>query len=232
MKTLNNYTKGILRENPVLVLVLGTCPTLATSTSVLNALGMGLAATVVLLFSNILISALRKVIPDKVRIPCYIVLIAGLVTAVQMLVKAYAPALNDALGIYLPLIVVNCIILGRAEMYASKHNIFESAVDALGMGSGFTLALFLMAAIREVFGNGSFAGIPLPILTDNKVTILTMAPGGFFVFGLLMAMMNKWAKHKPQKKDFGCENCPQAAACHQANCTASSAPAAGKEAAS
>ncbi len=153
MKTLNNYTKGIIRENPVLVLVLGTCPTLATSTSVLNALGMGLAATVVLLFSNILISALRKVIPDKVRIPCYIVLIAGLVTAVQMLVKAYAPALNDSLGIYLPLIVVNCIILGRAEMFASKNNIFDSAVDALGMGTGFTLALFLMATLREVFGN-------------------------------------------------------------------------------
>lgn len=218
MKTLNNYTKGIIRENPVLVLVLGTCPTLATSTSVLNALGMGLAATIVLLFSNILISALRKVIPDKVRIPCYIVLIAGLVTAVQMLVKAYAPALNDSLGIYLPLIVVNCIILGRAEMFASKHKVFESAVDALGMGSGFTLALFLMATIREVFGNGSFAGIPIPVLTDNKVAILTMAPGGFFVFGLLMAMMNKWAKHKPQKKDFGCEGCPQAAVCHRSGC--------------
>ena len=157
MKTLNNYTKGIIRENPVLVLVLGTCPTLATSTSVLNALGMGLAATVVLLFSNILISALRKVIPDKVRIPCYIVLIAGLVTAVQMLVKAYAPALNDSLGIYLPLIVVNCIILGRAEMFASKNNIFDSAVDALGMGTGFTLALFLMATLKNKIATGAAA---------------------------------------------------------------------------
>ena len=229
MKTLNNYTKGIIRENPVLVLVLGTCPTLATSTSVLNALGMGLAATVVLLFSNILISALRKVIPDKVRIPCYIVLIAGLVTAVQMLVKAYAPALNDSLGIYLPLIVVNCIILGRAEMFASKNNIFDSAVDALGMGTGFTLALFLMATLREVFGNGSFCGMPIPVLTDNKISILTMAPGGFFVFGLLMAMMNKWAKHKPQKKDFGCEGCPQASVCSKAACAASGTKENGKE---
>ena len=229
MKTLNNYTKGLVRENPVLVLVLGTCPTLATSTSVLNAIGMGLAATIVLLFSNILISALRKVIPDKVRIPCYIVLIAGLVTAVQMLVKAYAPALNDALGIYLPLIVVNCIILGRAEMYASKHSVFDAAVDALGMGSGFTLALFLMAVIREVFGNGTFCGMDIPVLHENKISILTMAPGGFFVFGLLMAMMNKWAKHKPKKKDFGCEGCPQASVCHKTACSQAETPAHGKE---
>ena len=159
MRTLNNFTKGIVRENPVLVLVLGTCPTLATSTSVINALGMGVAVTVVLLFSNILISALRKVIPDKVRIPCYIVLIAGLVTAVQMLVKAYAPALNESLGIYLPLIVVNCIILGRAEMFASKNKVLASALDGLGMGIGFTLALFLMASVREIFGNGTFCGM-------------------------------------------------------------------------
>ena len=125
MKTLSNFTKGIIKENPVLVLVLGTCPTLATSTSVINALGMGAAATIVLIFSNVLISALRKVIPDKVRIPCYIVLIAGLVTMVQMLVKAFAPALDEALGIYLPLIVVNCIILGRAEMFASKNKVWD-----------------------------------------------------------------------------------------------------------
>ena len=184
MKNLDNFTKGIIKENPVLVLVLGTCPTLATSTSVMNALGMGAAATVVLIFSNILISALRKVIPDKVRIPCYIVLIAGLVTIVQMLVKAFAPALDESLGIYLPLIVVNCIILGRAEMFASKNKVIASALDGLGMGIGFTLALFLMAAIREIFGNGSFAGIPLPVLADNHISILTMAPGGFFVFGL------------------------------------------------
>ena len=213
MKTLNNFSKGIIKENPVLVLVLGTCPTLATSTSVLNALGMGAAVTCVLVFSNILISALRNVIPDKVRIPCYIVLIAGLVTAVQMLVKAYAPELNESLGIYLPLIVVNCIILGRAEMYASKNNVFDSAVDGFGMGIGFTLALFLMAAIRETFGHGTFCGMEIPVLKDNNISIMTMAPGGFFVFGLLIAAVNKFSKHKPKKNSFGCECCPQFAVC-------------------
>jgi len=213
MKALNNFTKGIIKENPVLVLVLGTCPTLATSASIINALGMGAAATIVLIFSNIVISALRKVIPDKVRIPCYIVLIAGLVTMVQMLVKAFAPALDEALGIYLPLIVVNCIILGRAEMFASKNKVLASAIDGLGMGVGFTLALFLMASIREIFGSGTFAGYPLPILANHHISILTMAPGGFLVFGLLIAAVNKFSKNKPHKKEFGCDNCPQAEAC-------------------
>ena len=213
MKALNNFTKGIIKENPVLVLVLGTCPTLATSTSIINALGMGAAATVVLIFSNMVISALRKVIPDKVRIPCYIVLIAGLVTMVQMLVKAFAPALDEALGIYLPLIVVNCIILGRAEMFASKNKVLASAIDGFGMGVGFTFALFLMASIREIFGNGTFAGYPLPVLANHHISILTMAPGGFLVFGLLIAAVNKFSKNKPHKKEFGCDNCPQAEAC-------------------
>lgn len=226
MKTLYHFTKGIIKENPVLVLILGTCPTLATSTNVVNALGMGAAATIVLIFSNILISALRKVIPDKVRIPCYIVLIAGLVTMVQMLVKAFAPALDESLGIYLPLIVVNCIILGRAEMFASKNNILYSAADGLGMGTGFTLALFLMATIREVFGNGTFAGIAIPVLSTHHISILTMAPGGFFVFGLLIAMMNKFAKYKPKKKDFGCEGCPQAESCGKITCQRSKEEAA------
>ncbi len=212
MNTLQNFSKGLVKENPVLVLVLGTCPTLATSTSISNALGMGLAATVVLLCSNIVISALRKVIPDKVRIPCYIVLIAGFVTMVQMLVKAFAPALDAALGIYLPLIVVNCIILGRAEMFANKNKVFDSAVDALGMGAGFTLALSLMALIREVFGNGTFFGLPIPVLYDNHISILTMAPGGF-VFGLLIAAVNKFSAHKPKKQDFGCTGCPSAEIC-------------------
>lgn len=219
MRTVRNFTKGIIRENPVLVLVLGTCPTLATSTSVINALGMGAAATIVLVLSNIVISALRKVIPDKVRIPCYIVLIAGLVTAVQMLVKAYAPTLDESLGIYLPLIVVNCIILGRAEMFASKNKVFASAVDGFGMGTGFTLALFLMAAIREVFGNGTFCGIEIPVLAENKISILTMAPGGFMVFGLLIAVVNKIGRHKPQKTDFGCQGCPQAEVCSKIVCS-------------
>ena len=218
MNTFKNLTKGIIKENPVLVLVLGTCPTLATSTSVINALGMGAAATIVLLCSNIVISALRKVIPDKVRIPCYIVLIAGFVTAVQMLVKAFAPDLDKSLGIYLPLIVVNCIILGRAEMFANKNKVFDSAIDGLGMGLGFTLALFLMATIREVFGNGTFAGLEIPVLAENHISILTMAPGGFLVFGLLIACMNKFAKHKPKKKSFGCEGCPQAEGCSKNGC--------------
>ena len=160
MNTLQNFSKGLIKENPVLVLVLGT---------VTYALGMGLAATVVLLCSNVVISALRKVIPDKVRIPCYIVLIAGFVTMVQMLVKAFAPALDKSLGIFLPLIVVNCIILGRAEMFANKNTVFDSAVDALGMGAGFTLALSLMAVIREVFGNGTFLGMPVPVLAERIV---------------------------------------------------------------
>ena len=218
MNTLQNFSKGLIKENPVLVLVLGTCPTLATSTSVTNALGMGVAATVVLICSNVVISALRKIIPDKVRIPCYIVLIAGFVTMVQMLVKAFAPALDQSLGIYLPLIVVNCIILGRAEMFANKNKVFDSAVDAVGMGAGFTLALALMATIREVFGNGSFMGVPIPVLSDNKISIMTMAPGGFFVFGCLIALVNKFSAHKPKKEVFGCACCPSAAVCGKTSC--------------
>jgi len=207
-------TKGFIKENPVLVLVLGTCPTLAVSTQASNAIGMGIAATAVLLCSNIAISALRKVIPDKVRIPCYIVLIAGFVTIVQMLVKAFAPALNEQLGIFLPLIVVNCIILGRAEMFANKNTVLDSALDGLGMGIGFTLALLAMATIREVFGSGTWFGMEIPVLIDNNISIMTLAPGGFFVFGCLIALVNKISKGKAIKKnDFGCAGCPAAAAC-------------------
>ncbi len=212
-----NFTKGIIKENPVLVLVLGTCPTLATSTSVSSALGMGAAATIVLLCSNIVISALRKLIPDKVRIPCYIVLIAGFVTMVQMLVKAFAPELDKSLGIYLPLIVVNCIILGRAEMFANKNKVADSAADALGMGAGFTLALLLMATVREVFGNGTWMGMEIPVLADNHISIMTMAPGGFFVFGCLIALVNKISGEKNQKKAIGCAGCPSAELCQKAN---------------
>lgn len=217
MTKLQNFSKGIIKENPVLVLVLGTCPTLATSTNVMSALGMGAAATVVLLCSNIVISALRKVIPDKVRIPCFIVLIAGFVTMVQMLVKAFAPALDQALGIYLPLIVVNCIILGRAEMFAQKNGIIDSAIDGLGMGAGFTLTLVLMGTLREVFGSGTWLGMPIPVLSENNISILTMAPGGFFVFGLLIALVNKLSGDKPKKKEFGCAGCPSAEICGKLN---------------
>ncbi len=218
MNKRQNFLKGIIKENPVLVLVLGTCPTLAVSTSVSSAIGMGAAATIVLLCSNMVISALRNVIPDKVRIPCYIVLIAGFVTMVQMLVKAFAPALDKSLGIYLPLIVVNCIILGRAEMYANKNKVIDSAIDALGMGAGFTFALLLMATIREVLGNGTWMGIKIPILADNTISIMTMAPGGFLVFGILIAIVSKISGGKNSKKTFGCANCPSAEICGKTSC--------------
>lgn len=212
--------KGLIKENPVLVLVLGTCPTLAISTSVTAALGMGLAATAVLICSNVAISALRKVIPDQVRIPCYIVLIAGFVSMVSMLLEAYAYGLYESLGVYLSLIVVNCIILGRAEMFANRNTIIDSLLDGLGMGLGFTLALFAMATIREIFGAGSFAGIPIPWLSENPVSVLTMAPGGFAVFGLMIALVNKFTKGKAiKKKEFSCENCPSAASCGKAGCS-------------
>ena len=214
MSKWKNFIKGIIRENPVLVLVLGTCPTLAVTSSVLNALGMGVAATIVLLCSNMAISALRKVIPDQVRIPCYIVLIAGFVTMVEMLMHAFTPALFEALGIFLSLIVVNCIILGRAEMYASKNTVLDSAIDAVGMGIGFTLALFAMASIREIFGNGTFFGFAIPILSENPISILTLAPGGFFVFGCLIALVNKLTKGKSRgAKTFGCAGCPSRELC-------------------
>lgn len=212
MSKLQNLLKGIIKENPVLVLVLGTCPTLAVTSSVLNAIGMGVAATLVLICSNIAISALRKVIPDKVRIPCYIVLIAGFVTMIEMLMHAFVPDLYESLGVFLSLIVVNCIILGRAEMYASKNNVVDSAIDAVGMGIGFTLALFMMASIREIFGAGSFFGIAIPWLVDNPILIFGMAPGGFFVFGCLIALVNKISKKK-NNKEFGCHNCPSAYLC-------------------
>ena len=214
MKKLGILLNGLIKENPVLVLVLGTCPALAVSTQASNAIGMGLAATAVLLGSNIAISALRKVIPDKVRIPCYIVLIAGFVTIVQMLVQAFAPALNDSLGIYLPLIVVNCIILGRAEMYANKNTVLDSAMDGIGMGLGFTLTLFVMATIREVFGSGTWMGMEVPFFANHNVSILTLAPGGFFIFGCMIAAVNYFSRGKAIKKDdFGCAGCPSAVAC-------------------
>ncbi len=152
-------TKGIIKENPVLVLLLGTCPTLATTTSAINGLGMGISTMVVLICSNIVISLLKNIIPGKVRIPCFIVVIAGFVTVVQFLLKAYLPALDSALGLYIPLIVVNCIILGRAEMFASKNGVLDSALDGLGMGIGFTLALGLMGLIREFLGSGTVFNI-------------------------------------------------------------------------
>ncbi|MBR2078996.1 MAG: electron transport complex subunit E [Clostridia bacterium] len=209
------FSKGIIAENPVLRLVLGTCPTLATTTSVESAIGMGLAASIVLICSNIVISALRKVIPDKVRIPAYIVIIASFVTIVQMAVKAFLPALDEQLGVYLPLIVVNCIILGRAEAFASKNPVLASALDGLGMGVGFTAALFVMGAAREILGAGTFLGMSVPFLSENPMLIFILPPGGFFTYGLIMAAVNRMAekKGKPRAELRGCEACPMAHNC-------------------
>ena len=209
------FTKGILVENPVLRLVLGTCPTLAVSTSVESALGMGVAASIVLVCSNIAISALKKVIPQKVRIPAYIVIIASFVTIVQMLVKAFVPQIDAQLGVYLPLIVVNCIILGRAEAFACKNSVAASAVDGLGMGVGFTAALLLMGAVRELLGTGAIAGLQIIPASVSPMLIFILPPGGFFVFGLLMACANKLADKKGLSKAElkGCEACPMAASC-------------------
>ena len=205
--------RGIILENPVLRLVLGTCPTLATTTAASNAIGMGIAATLVLICSNTVISLLRNIIPDKVRIPAYITIIASFVSIVQMLVKAFAPALDESLGIYLPLIVVNCIILGRAEMYASKHAPALSALDGLAMGIGFTTALLCMGTIREILGAGSFFGAKLPILASQPILFFSLAPGGFFVFGMLIAAANKLSRKKDLPVRNGCGDCPAAATC-------------------
>ena len=209
------FSKGLIKENPVLRLVLGTCPTLATSTSVESAIGMGLAATVVLVCSNIVISAMRKVIPSKVRIPAYVVIIAGFVSIVQMLVKAFLPQIDEMLGVYLPLIVVNCIILGRAEAFASKNTVLYSAVDGVGMGIGFTAALLLMGGIRELLGAGSIAGFTVFPEVIPPMTIFVLAPGGFFVFGILIALANKVAESsgKPKAELKGCSACPMASTC-------------------
>ena len=218
---LSIFLRGLIAENPVLVLVLGTCPTLAQTSSVIAALGMGIAATIVLLCSNMVISALRKVIPDVVRIPCYIVVIAGFVTVVQLLMHAYLPDLYEMMGVYLALIVVNCIILGRAEMFARKNGVIDSALDGLGMGLGFLIALLAMATIREVLGAGSFAGITIPFLVNYRLPILTQAPGGFLVFGILIAIINKIGPKKGEgkRRQVSCEGCPSAAFCKKVTCT-------------
>ena len=208
------FMKGFIRENPVLVLVLGLCPALYVSTSVSNALGLGAATMFVLLCSNTAISLLRKIIPEKVRIPSYIVLIASFVAMAQMIIEAYFFNLYLALGIFLPLIATNCIIFARAEIFANRNGTLNSIVDAIGMGAGFTLALFIIASIREILGNGTWFDVPLPYIGDFSVPIMALAPGGFVVFAVLIAIVNKITKGMAQQeKKLTCARCPQALAC-------------------
>lgn len=187
---------GILDENPILRLVLGMCPTLAVTTAASNGIGMGLAATFVLIGSNVVISLLRRFIPAKVRIPAFIVVIASFVTIVQLVLKAYVPALDKSLGLFIPLIVVNCIILARAESFASKNTVGASFFDGLGMGLGFTGALLVMAAIREVLGNGTFFGLSLFGAGFEPMLVMVAAPGGFITLGLLLGLLNKLTMKK------------------------------------
>lgn len=189
MSNLSNFTKGFVRENPLLVLILGTCPALATTSSAMNGLGMGLATTFVLIGSNSVVSMIAKLIPDKVRIPSYIVIIATFVTIVDLLMQAYTPALYEQLGIFIPLIVVNCIVLGRAEAFANKNTVFSSFIDGLGMGLGFAMALGMIGSIREILGSGSIFGFKF--IPGDAILVFVLAPGAFIVFGYLIAIMNK-----------------------------------------
>lgn len=204
------FSKGIIRENPNLIGLLGMCPTLATTQEAKNAIGMGLATTFVLIGSNIVISALRRVIPKSVKLPAYIVIIAGFVTLIQFLLHGYFPALYTALGTFLSLITVNCIILGRAEIFACKNNVWRSALDGAGMGLGFTLSLFLVGSVRELLGAGTWMGIP--VTHGYSIPILTLAPGGFFVLGIVIAVVSKLANKKPPRT-IGCQGCPLSDTC-------------------
>ena len=212
---IKELTKGIIKENPTLVMLLGMCPTLAVTTQAMNGIGMGLATTFVLLGSNIVISALRKVIPDKVRIPAFIVVIASFVTLIGFLLEGFVPSLYDSLGIYLTLITVNCIIFGRAEMFASKNGVIASAFDAIGMGIGFTLALFAMGSVREIIGAGQWLGMSIPVIHSNPMLLFIMPAGGFFTLGMSIAVVNKLS-HKKPPKEINCESCPNAEACGKA----------------
>lgn len=191
---MNKYTErlynGVIKENPTFIMMLGMCPTLAVTSSAINGLGMGLSTTVVLILSNMLISALRKIIPDKVRIPAFIVIVASFVTIVQLVLQAYIPFLYSALGVYIPLIVVNCIILGRAEAYASKNGVIASAFDGIGMGLGFTVGLTLIGIFREILGSGAIFGFQF-LPSSVNISIFVMAPGAFFVLAFLTAIQNK-----------------------------------------
>lgn len=195
------FVNGIFNENPVFRLVLGACPVIAVTTSVTNAIGMGMAATLVLLGSNLVISALRSFIPNKVRIPAYMVVISTFVTIIQLLMQAFVPALYEALGIFLPLIVVNCIILARAEAFAGKNAVMPSIADGIGMGIGFTFALILISAVREFFGTGSIMGFQLMGASFEPVLLFILAPGGFLVFGLLLGIINAIVDKRKSNKE-------------------------------
>ncbi len=226
MSKLKILTNGLIKENPVFRLVLGTCPVLAVTTLAINGLGMGIAAMFVLVCSNIVVSLLRNIIPGKVRLPAFITIIATFVTILQMLMEAFLPSLAESLGVFLPLIVVNCIILGRAEMFASKNKVIDSALDGIGMGLGFTLALVMMGSVREFFGAGSIFGVQIYgegtifgmgsfFEAISPMSIFILPAGGFFVFGVLMAFV-VWLETKAGKqikRKTGCENCPVNAAC-------------------
>ena len=192
MNQLQNFTKGFIKENPILVLVLGTCPTLATTSSALNGMGMGFATTFVLIGSNVVISLLAPVIPDKVRIPAFIVVIASFVTVVDLLMQAYVPALYQTLGIFIPLIVVNCIVLGRAEAFASKNTALSSLIDGAGMGLGFTLALGILGSFRELAGSGAIFGYKF--IKGDGILVFILAPGAFIALGYLIALVNRIKK--------------------------------------
>ncbi len=202
-KLMSGLKRGIIEENPTFVQVLGMCPTLATTTSAVNGLGMGLSVTAVLICSNLVISALRKVIPNKIRIPAYIIIIATFVTVVDLLLQAFFyDSLYQALGLYIPLIVVNCIILGRAEAFASKNDPISSLFDGLGMGLGFTLALTVLGIIREILGSGSLFGIQILPDAVTPAVIMIMAPGGFIVLGILLALFNHMRSRMTQRKEL------------------------------
>ncbi len=218
-KAIERLYNGLIKENPTFVLILGMCPTLAVTTSGINGLGMGLTTTVVLIMSNFLISLLRKIIPDGVRIPAFIVIIASFVTVIQLLLEGYLPSLYASLGIYIPLIVVNCIILGRAEAYASKNNVFLSIFDGLGMGLGFTMGLTLIGIVRELLGTGQVFGIQIMPDAYEPLTIFILAPGAFFVLATLIAILNKIKLHagKDTGKTGDCDKL--CAACPNTGCS-------------
>ena len=211
---LHELTKGIIKENPTLVTLLGMCPTLAVTVMAFNGIGMGLATTFVLICSNIVISLLKNVIPKAVRLPCFIVVIASFVTLIEFLMKGYLPELYDQLGLFLSLITVNCIILGRAEAFASKNGVFASILDAVGMGLGFTLALFTMGSVREILGTGKWMGIDLHL--PVTMTLFIMSAGGFFTLGVIIALVNKIAGRR-SPSEVGCANCPNAKNCPSFN---------------